>query len=45
MKYQKIVENTMFAGALWIAGVSDGGQLKVAAQTYRQDGNDFWTGH
>ncbi len=37
-------KHSMFAGALWIAGVSDGGQLKVAAQTYRQDGNDFWTG-
>ena len=37
-------KHSMFAGALWIAGVSDGGQLKVAAQTYRQTGDDFWTG-
>ena len=37
-------KHSMFAGALWIGGVSDGGQLKVAAMTYRQDGNDFWPG-
>ena len=36
--------HSMFAGALWIGGVDDGGQLKVAAMTYRQSGNDFWTG-
>ena len=37
-------KNSMFAGALWIGGVDDGGQLKVAAMTYRQSGNDFWPG-
>ncbi len=37
-------KNSMFAGALWIGGVDDGGNLKVAAMTYRQGGNDFWTG-
>jgi hypothetical protein len=37
-------KNSMFAGALWIGGVDDGGQLKVAAMTYRQGGNDFWPG-
>ena len=36
--------HSMFAGALWIGGVDDGGQLKVAAMTYRQSGNDFWPG-
>ena len=36
--------HSMFAGALWIGGVDAGGQLKVAAMTYRQDGNDFWPG-
>ena len=36
--------HSMFAGALWIGGVDAGGQLKVAAMTYRQSGNDFWTG-
>lgn len=33
-----------FAGNIWFGGLDDGGQLKVAAQTYRQDGVDFWTG-
>lgn len=37
-------KHSMFAGALWIGGFDDGGQLKVAAQTYRQTGNDFWGG-
>ena len=34
----------IFAGSLWIGGIDVGGQLKVAAQTYRQTGNDFWPG-
>ncbi|MGP8214478.1 MAG: T9SS type A sorting domain-containing protein [Bacteroidia bacterium] len=33
-----------FAGALWVGGVDAGGQLKVAAMTYRQNGEDFWAG-
>ncbi len=37
-------KNSLFAGALWIGGVDDGGQLKVAAMTYRQSGDDFWPG-
>ena len=36
--------NSLFAGSLWIGGVDAGGQLRVAAMTYRQGGNDFWTG-
>lgn len=36
--------SSMFAGALWIGGIDAGGQLKIAAQTYRQSGNDFWPG-
>ena len=36
--------NSLFSGALWIGGVDAGGQLKVAAMTYRQSGNDFWPG-
>jgi hypothetical protein len=36
--------HSMFAGALWLGGVDEGNQLKLAAQTYRQRGNDFWTG-
>tara|TARA_B100000767_G_scaffold265557_1_gene281747 strand:- start:1198 stop:5430 length:4233 start_codon:yes stop_codon:yes gene_type:complete len=37
-------KHSLFAGALWIGGVDAGGQLKVAAMTYRQSGNDFWPG-
>jgi len=29
---------------MWIGGIDAGGQLKIAAQTYRQSGNDFWPG-
>lgn len=36
--------HSIFAGSLWIGGIDAGGQLKVAAQTYRQTGNDFWPG-
>jgi hypothetical protein len=36
--------NSIFAGSLWIGGLDAGGQLKVAAATYRQNGNDFWPG-
>ena len=39
--------NSLFAGSLWIGGVDAGGQLKVAAMTYRQPNggsNDFWPG-
>ena len=36
--------NSLFAGSLWIGGVDAGGQLKVAAMTYRQSGSDFWPG-
>ena len=34
----------LFAGSLWMGGIDAGGQLKVAAQTYRQTGNDLWPG-
>jgi len=36
--------SSIFAAALWIGGVDGAGNLKVAAQTYRQDGDDFWPG-
>ncbi|MCE3280070.1 MAG: hypothetical protein K0S44_2261 [Bacteroidetes bacterium] len=35
---------TIFADNLWIGGYDTGGQLKIAAQTYRQTGTDFWPG-
>lgn len=36
--------HTIFAAASWIGGLDAGGQLHVAAQTYRQSGNDFYPG-
>ncbi|MFN8394749.1 MAG: T9SS type A sorting domain-containing protein [Bacteroidia bacterium] len=36
--------HSSFAGSLWIGGIDESGQLRVAAQTYRQGGNDFWPG-
>lgn len=33
-----------FAASLWIGGVDESGQMRVAAQTYRQSGYDFWPG-
>lgn len=35
---------SMFSAALWIGGLDINNQLKLAAQRYRQEGNDFWTG-
>ena len=40
----EIPKHSLFAGALWIGGFDALGQLKVAAQTYRQTGNDFFPG-
>ncbi|MFO0356029.1 MAG: hypothetical protein ACK50A_03675 [Sphingobacteriaceae bacterium] len=36
--------SSAFAGAVWVGGYDAGGQLKVAAMTYRQNGIDFWPG-
>lgn len=36
--------SSSFAGSIWIGGLDAGGQLKVAAMTYRQTGYDFWPG-
>src|SRR4051812_14127864 len=33
--------SSSFAGSIWIGGLDVGGQLKVAAMTYRQTGYDF----
>lgn len=35
---------SLYAGSLWIGGIDAGNNLKVAAMTYRQGGNDFWPG-
>lgn len=37
-------KTSLFAGALWIGGYDDGKQLREAAMTYRQNGNDFFPG-
>ncbi|HAD12212.1 MAG TPA: hypothetical protein DCF33_07210 [Saprospirales bacterium] len=37
--------SSLFAGAVWIGGLDPGNNLKLACQTYRNDGrNDFWPG-
>lgn len=37
--------STIFAAGLWVGGVDPGGNLKLAAATYRNPGgNDFWAG-
>jgi hypothetical protein len=36
--------HTIGASAIWIGGLDAGGQLHLAAQTYRQTGNDFYPG-
>jgi hypothetical protein len=33
-----------FSSGLWMGGIDQGGTLHLAAQTYRQTGNDFWPG-
>jgi hypothetical protein len=37
-------KNINFAGGLWMSAYDGAGQLHVAAQTYRQVGNDYWPG-
>ncbi len=37
-------KHSLFAGAIWVGGKDPAGNLKVAAQTYRQSGSDFWPG-
>jgi hypothetical protein len=39
----QVSKHSLFAGALWIGGVTKG-NLRIAAQTYRQSGNDFFPG-
>jgi len=33
-----------FAGSIWMSGYDTAGNLHLSAQTYRQDGNDYWPG-
>lgn len=37
-------KTSLFAGSLWLGGEDASGQLKMAAQRFRQNGSDFWTG-
>jgi hypothetical protein len=37
-------KNVIYAAALWMGGIDTFGQLRVAAQTYRQQGNDYFAG-
>lgn len=39
----QVAKHSLFSGALWIGGITNG-SLKIAAQTYRQNGNDFYPG-
>ncbi|MBC7382060.1 MAG: hypothetical protein H7296_03590 [Bacteroidia bacterium] len=39
----QVSKNSLFSGALWIGGVTSG-NLRIAAQTYRQNGNDYYPG-
>ncbi len=36
--------NSIFADGLWIGGMDNSSNLHIAAQTYRQSGEDFWPG-
>jgi hypothetical protein len=36
--------SSSFGGSIWLGGLDDAGQLKIAAMTYRQNGIDFWPG-
>ncbi len=37
-------KNTIFSSSLWIGGLDEFDSLKLAAETYRIPGMDFWTG-
>ncbi len=39
-----LARHSAFAASLWIGGIDDDQNLRVAAQTYRQSGNDFFPG-
>lgn len=37
-------KNSLYSGSCWVGGLDAQKVLKVAAQMYRQDGNDVWPG-
>lgn len=40
----EVVDFFLYAHALWVSAIDPGGDLHLAAQTYRQTGTDFWAG-
>ncbi len=36
--------HSIFAASLWMGGIDQMGDIHLAAQNYRQSGNDFWPG-
>lgn len=36
--------HALYAGSIWVGGLDANGQLKLAAQKFRQTGIDFWPG-
>ncbi len=46
-EYDSTISNnpsSIFAGGLWLGAYDGGGNLCLAAQTYRQSGYDYWAG-
>jgi len=41
---QDSMQASIYCGALWVGGLDAGRQLHMAAQTYHQNGTDFWPG-
>lgn len=39
-----IPKNVLFAGALWVSGIDNQANLKLAGQTFRNNGHEFWSG-
>ena len=37
-------KNTIYVSTLWIGGYDAGNNLREAAQTYKQNGTDYWAG-
>ncbi len=37
-------KQTIFTSGIWVGGIDNNNQLHLAAQTYRQNGDDFWPG-
>lgn len=37
-------KHSIYASSVWVGGLDASGNIKVAAQTYRQTGLDFWPG-